>query len=150
VGSGSSVSVSKQWAVEAVCQSVTLGSSVEATVYSFCNSFSTNNFICITLSVRGNVFNLFGVSFKFEFLVVVTDSYRLMWYNSLCLVYTCLYFWGIWCSGCSSTRSAGLFFFLCVTSPLWKHKLTVSVKHSQKHSRKDIILRAPEHTPTSL
>ena len=45
-----------------MCQSVTLGSSVEATVHSFSNSFSTNNFICNTLSVRGNVFNLFSVS----------------------------------------------------------------------------------------
>jgi len=95
-----------EW-VESVCQSVILGSSVEATVHSFSNSFSTTNFICNTLSVRGNVFNLFSVSMKLEFLVVVTDNYRLLWHNSLSLVYTCPYFLGNWCSGCNSIRSAG-------------------------------------------
>lgn len=79
--------------VEAVCQSVILGSSVEATVHSFSKSFNTTNFICNTPSVRGNVFNLFSVSIKFEFLMLVTDNYRLLWYNSLNLVYTCPYFY---------------------------------------------------------
>ena len=56
-----------------MCQSLILGSSVEATVHSFSKSF-----ICNTLPVRGNAFNLFSVTIKFEFLVVVTDNYRLL------------------------------------------------------------------------
>ena len=61
-----------------MCQSVILGSSVEATVYSFSKSFSTTNFICNTLFARGNAFNLFSVSIKFKFLMVETDIYRLL------------------------------------------------------------------------
>jgi len=61
-----------------VCLSVILGSSVEATVHSFAQSFSITNFIHNALSVRGNAFNPFSVSIKFEFLMVVTDSYRLL------------------------------------------------------------------------
>jgi len=71
-----------------VCQSVILGSSVETTVHSFSKSFSTTNFICNTLSVRGHAFNLFSVSIQFEFIMVVTDSYRLLSFKSLSLVYT--------------------------------------------------------------
>lgn len=104
-----------------VCPSVILGSSIEATVHSFAKSFSITNFICNTLSGRGNAFNPFSVSIKFEFLMVVTDSYRLLWCNSLSFVHTCPYFWGTWCSGCGSTRSAGP----CglKTKALWSFKM---------------------------
>jgi hypothetical protein len=39
--------------------------------------------------VRGNEFNLFTVSIKFEFLMVVTEHYRFLGYNRLSLV--CIY-----------------------------------------------------------
>jgi len=55
-------------------------------VHSFSKSLSTTNFICNALSVRGNAFNLFSVSIKFEFLMAVTDNYRLLSYKSLSLV----------------------------------------------------------------